>query len=105
MGYNTVLISKRLKAVLVVFFAILSLTLISFDDDDPQNKTTIRIGALFSLTGNWSTLGNTSRAALKIAIEDVNNYYENISRGVNFEEVIADTRLDSGTVTVFNRFH
>lgn len=96
MGYNTVLISKRLNAILVVFFAILSLTLISCDDNDPQNKTTIKIGALFSLTGNWSTLGNTSRAALKIAIEDVNNYYKNNSRGVIFEEVIADTRLDPG---------
>ncbi len=54
----------------------------------------ITIGGLFSLTGNWATLGVTSKAAMEIGIEDVNQYVAGGNTGMHFAASIADTKLD-----------
>jgi branched-chain amino acid transport system substrate-binding protein len=50
------------------------------------------LGGVFSLTGNWSSLGVTSKAAMELAVEDVNAYAS--GRGVTFRADIRDTKLD-----------
>jgi branched-chain amino acid transport system substrate-binding protein len=50
------------------------------------------LGGVFSLTGNWSSLGVTSKAAMELAVEDVNAYAA--GRGVTFRADVRDTRLD-----------
>ena len=57
-----------------------------------QNE--VLIGGLFSLTGNWSSLGRTSQAAMEIAVEDVNQYLEGNAAGVRFVPVFEDSRLE-----------
>lgn len=52
------------------------------------------IGGLFSLTGNWSTLGQSARATMEIAVEDLNRYLEGNAAGIRFVSAIEDTRLD-----------
>lgn len=52
------------------------------------------LGGLFSITGNWATLGQASRAAMEIAIEDVNAHFAGNSQGVEFSMVVEDTVLD-----------
>jgi branched-chain amino acid transport system substrate-binding protein len=54
----------------------------------------VLLGGLFSLTGDWSTLGRTGRAAMEIAVEDVNRYLARNPAGVRFVAAIEDTRLD-----------
>lgn len=54
----------------------------------------VLLGGLFSLTGNWSTLGQTSRAAMEFAVEDVNQYLAGNAAGVRFVVAIEDTRLE-----------
>lgn len=56
---------------------------------------TIQVGGLFSLTGNWSSLGLTSKAAMNIAVTDVNNYLSSISSPYRFSANIFDTKLDT----------
>lgn len=53
-----------------------------------------RIGGLFSLTGNWNTLGKASKAAVELAESDVNAYFK--SRGIvtRVKVVVSDTKLD-----------
>ena len=58
----------------------------------PQRE--VLLGGLFSLSGNWSTLGQTGRAAMEIAIEDVNRYLAGNAAGVHFAAGIEDTRLE-----------
>ena len=58
-----------------------------------QNKEIV-IGGLFSLTGNWATLGVTSKAAMEVGIADVNQYLAAGNTGVHFTSNIADTKLD-----------
>lgn len=59
----------------------------------PSN-TEITIGGLFSLTGNWATLGVASKAALEIGVEDVNQYLAAGKTGMHFTASIQDTKLD-----------
>lgn len=56
------------------------------------------VGGLFSLTGNWSTLGQTGQAALELAVEDVNDYLEDAGSEMRFRAVVEDTRLDPDAV-------
>ncbi len=63
-----------------------------------ENKTAehnVKIGALLSLTGNWSTLGITSKAAMDIALEDINDYMTKSGSGYRFSSVVYDTKLDA----------
>jgi branched-chain amino acid transport system substrate-binding protein len=63
------------------------------DSTSPSNKE-ITIGGLFSLTGNWATLGVASKAALEIGIADVNDYLAAGKTGMHFTANIQDTKLD-----------
>ncbi|MES2177302.1 MAG: ABC transporter substrate-binding protein [Gemmatimonadota bacterium] len=58
----------------------------------PEGDRDIAIGGLFSLTGNWATLGVTSKAALELAVADVNAAYA--GSGLHFTADVADTKLD-----------
>jgi branched-chain amino acid transport system substrate-binding protein len=59
------------------------------------DNRTITIGGLFSLTGNWSSLGVTSKAALEMAVEDVNSALAD--QGLRFRADVRDTKLDPAT--------
>lgn len=60
----------------------------------PSSDKEILIGGLFSLTGNWATLGVTSQAAMLVGIEDVNAYLAAGNTGMHFKQSIFDTKLD-----------
>lgn len=55
----------------------------------------VQIGALLSLTGNWSSLGLTSQEAIQMAIVDVNDYMEWTNSNLRFSSVVYDTKLDT----------
>ena len=59
----------------------------------PREREVV-LGGLFSLTGDWSSLGQTSRAALELAVDDVNRYLAGNPAHVRFVTAIEDTRLD-----------
>lgn len=54
----------------------------------------VLLGGLFSLTGNWATLGQTSAVAVELAVDEVNRYLEGNAAGVRFRLAVADTRLE-----------
>lgn len=54
----------------------------------------VLIGGLFPLTGAWSTQAQTLRAAMELAVEDVNRYLEGNAAGIRFVAGIEDTQLD-----------
>lgn len=62
---------------------------------EPREREVL-LGGLFSLTGDWSNLGQTGRAAMEIAVEDVNRYLARNPAGVRFVAAIEDTRLEPG---------
>ena len=76
---------------LIITFAITFLFNISCHEES-SNK--VMIGGLFSITGNWETLGKASKAALKIAIEDINEFYKGNEKNVKFASSVKDTVLE-----------
>ncbi|HUQ19063.1 MAG TPA: ABC transporter substrate-binding protein [Gemmatimonadaceae bacterium] len=65
---------------------------LSCDSSTSPANDDIVLGGAFSLTGNWSTLGLTSKAAMEIAVADVNTYYA--GQGLHFSADVQDTKLD-----------
>ncbi len=61
---------------------------------DDAIKNTVVIGGLFSLTGNESTLGNASHAAMEIAVEDINEFLNDNGKNIIFDVDVKDTGLD-----------
>jgi branched-chain amino acid transport system substrate-binding protein len=59
-----------------------------------QHEETLTVDALLSLTGEWSTLGETSKAALEIAAEDINEYLETKNSGHQIAVSVYDTKLE-----------
>lgn len=57
--------------------------------------TEVEIGALLSLTGNWSSLGVTSQKAIGLAIDDVNAYMEQKGTNIRLTGMVFDTKLDT----------
>jgi branched-chain amino acid transport system substrate-binding protein len=55
----------------------------------------VEIGALLSLTGNWSSLGITSQEAIALAITDVNSFMQQKGKGLRFSASTFETKLDA----------
>lgn len=60
----------------------------------PPAENELRIGGLFSLTGNWNTLGRASKAAVELAQEDVNAYLAERGSLTRVRVEVADTKLE-----------
>jgi ABC-type proline/glycine betaine transport system substrate-binding protein/ABC-type branched-subunit amino acid transport system substrate-binding protein len=57
----------------------------------------VKIGALVSLTGGWSSLGRNIKAALEIGLDAVNLEELSSGSGLHFSADIRDTKLDPDT--------
>ena len=55
----------------------------------------VDVRGLFSLTGNWSSLGVTSNAAIQLAMEDINTYLAKKNAGFRIASSVSDTKLDT----------
>ena len=84
---------KRARALVTALFIVSTAVLAAAcsESTSPDSREIV-IGGAFSLTGNWSTLGLTSKAAMEIAVDDVNDYLS--GTGVTFRADIQDTKLD-----------
>jgi len=89
----------KLKINRSLIYLLLFVFVIGCKDSDvtePNNNQTeeITIAALLSLTGNWSTLGITSKAALEAAVEEMNQESIDEGKKIKFVLKIIDTKLD-----------
>ena len=71
---------------------LLSAAVSGCSDNSTSSDDEIRLGGVFSLTGNWSTLGLNSDAAMRLAVADVNAHIG--GSGPRFRALVADSRLD-----------
>jgi len=73
-----------MKKLLCVLCMALSLCACDKQNNNPQNKPVVKIGASFPLTGNMASIGNAAHKALVAAINDANQettnkYYYDLS--------------------------
>lgn len=78
----------------VLSFCIISIAFQACKKDSANSPKTIDIEGLFSLTGNWSSLGITSQAALELAVEDVNIYLTSKNASFRIASSVSDTKLE-----------
>src|SRR4029079_3835382 len=60
---------------------------------DGRNPEVTIIGALLSLTGDWSSLGLASRALLQIAADEINDLMAALGQNHRFKLLVEDTQL------------
>ncbi|HWV58870.1 MAG TPA: ABC transporter substrate-binding protein [Longimicrobiales bacterium] len=78
-----------------VIVASASLSLAACDDSPTEPGTVeIVIGGLFGLTGSWATLGQNAKAALEMAVADLNEHFEDNAAGIVFAARVEDTQLE-----------
>jgi branched-chain amino acid transport system substrate-binding protein len=81
------------SAVMVFCFGIQSCK----KSNSNKNPAVINVSGLFSLTGNWSTLGINSKAALQLAAQDINAELKNKNANYQLSVNFYDTKLDPAT--------
>ena len=88
---------KKVIALVIVAFVFIA----GCKKEEEQAYTTINVGAMLSLTGNWSTLGIPSKAAFEIAVEEINADFK--ARGVpyRFSASVFDTKLDTNLAKAY----
>lgn len=60
---------------------------------DPARNELV-VGALLSITGPWSTLGQSSRAVLEIAVKEINDYLARQGSPTRVRLMVEDTQTD-----------
>lgn len=93
-------ITSILSLSMVLLFAVSSCKKDKQIEEETQQQT-VTIGALLSLTGNWSSLGITSKAAIDIALEDINAYMEQTGSYKRFTSLVYDTKLDTALARTY----
>lgn len=92
-----------MKKLLVLFFCVISIVSCrknhddhdDHDDYDDHNEcTTVKVAALVSQTGAWSNLGITSKEAIEMAIESINEDFDERDIPFQFELTLFDTQLN-----------
>jgi len=76
-------------------FLLMLISFISCKKEASVSQINISIGGLFSLTGNWSSLGLASQEAMNLALTDINSYMIQTGSSYRFSTVIYDTKLDT----------
>ena len=84
-----------MRRILLVSCLVVLTTLFGCKKAIDKTVTEVEIGALLSLTGNWSTLGLTSQKAIGLAVDDVNAYMEQKGTNIRFTGMVFDTKLDT----------
>ncbi|MEN9949475.1 MAG: hypothetical protein RLY85_227 [Bacteroidota bacterium] len=77
----------------LVFLLLILVSACQKEETDVPN--TVEIGALLSLTGNWSSLGITSQEAIALAITDVNSFMQQKGNSLRFSTTTFETKLDA----------
>ena len=86
----------KISLLLVIVFGLLLGGCKDSNVNDPvtDKVNEVTIGALVSLTGNWSSLGITTKAALEQSVEEINRNFLAEGSNLKFNLKIVDTKLD-----------
>lgn len=84
-----------MRNIYPIFIFLILFTFIGCKKESTTKNTNITIGGLFSLTGNWASLGVASQEAMKLAIGDINSYMVQTGSSYRFSMSVYDTKLDT----------
>lgn len=90
-----------IKRFLIPVVAIITVLFFLQSCEKDDNRKTIEVRGLFSLTGNWSSLGMTSEAAIDLAADDINDYLDNKDAEFKLATSVSDTKLETEFAKTF----
>jgi branched-chain amino acid transport system substrate-binding protein len=90
---------NKLRFPFIISFLTMLFTSACTHDNPTEFYKMVKVDGLFSLTGNWSSLGNASQAALQIAVVDANLYLQRKAAPYRLIASVHDTKLDPSTAT------
>jgi len=85
---------KRLGLLLFVIFVMIGCRKDHEDHEDHEDVQKVKVAALLSQTGGWSNLGITSKAALEIAVDEINADFRCRHLPFQFELTVFETQLN-----------
>jgi len=89
---------KTNKKILITVVLIAAISIISCkkDDNTPAPASIeIKLGAILDLTGDYSESGLTGKAAIELALENLNERYASVSSPLWFSATYTDTHMDT----------
>jgi len=89
------------RTLLLIAFLLIIIPFQACKKNNPVPLKAIPVYGLFSLTGNWSSLGITSKAAIELAAQDINSYLAGKHESFRVVPSVLDTRLDTGLAKTF----
>ena len=88
---------KKIISFIVAVIFLLIVVQSCRKSDNNKVKQVYNVSGLFSLTGNGSSLGVNSKAAVNIAVTDINNYLQAKNADFRMSADFYDTKLDPAT--------
>jgi branched-chain amino acid transport system substrate-binding protein len=82
---------KKYQGILLMLGLIIAT---SCSKDQPDAVQTVKINGLYSITGNWSSLGKASQSAMELALKDVNTYLDKRGSSFRLAGSYSDTKLE-----------
>lgn len=83
----------------LLFLVLLFFTVVSCKKENPQpiipTGTEIRLGAILDLTGDYSEAGLAGKAAIELALANLNQRYSSVGSSVWFSATYTDTHMDT----------
>lgn len=85
---------NRLSLFIILVLSIFTVSSCEKNEDAITNTITIKVAALLSETGGLSYLGISSKAALEIAVNEINQNFIKNNRPYRFELKVYDTQIN-----------
>lgn len=85
----------RLKILSFILLMILTVSCNKENSNPDQENNVVRLGAILDLSGDYSEEGLAGKAAIELAIDNLNQRYESVGSLVRFACTFTDTHLDT----------
>jgi branched-chain amino acid transport system substrate-binding protein len=87
--------SRSLFLVSCILLSCVLLSCTKKDSDTSSLTNTIKLGAILDLTGDYSQAGLTGKAAIELALANLNQRYASVGSALRFSCTYADTHMDT----------
>ena len=87
--------SRSLFLISCILLSCVLLSCTKKDSDTSSLTNTIKLGAILDLTGDYSQAGLTGKAAIELALANLNQRYASVGSALRFSCTYADTHMDT----------
>ncbi|NQS88201.1 penicillin-binding protein activator [Patescibacteria group bacterium] len=83
----------KILTVTMILLLVACVGVPAYSESTSYSKEVV-FGALLDLTGDWSSLGESSQVVLNIAIKDIQSYLSRVQSGLRIKLIVEDTEGD-----------